>query len=140
MTKRRPLDGYFFEDYAVGDVFQHPVPRTITEADASNYIMLVGARYALHCSKPLAVAMGYRACPIDDMLVFNIAFGNTVADVSYNAIANLGYAERMRQIDRVLDNVGFLAESRRDVYRGIGDDQRAGMARNIHYEAMADPA
>jgi 2-methylfumaryl-CoA hydratase len=93
MTKRRPLDGYFFEDYAVGDVFHHPVPRTITEADASNYIMLVGARYALHCSKPLALAMGYRACPIDDMLVFNIAFGNTVADVSYNAIANLGYAD-----------------------------------------------
>ena len=46
--------------------------RQIPEADASNYIMLVGARYALHCSKPLALAMGYRACPIDDMLVFNI--------------------------------------------------------------------
>jgi 2-methylfumaryl-CoA hydratase len=37
--------------------------------------------------------MGYPSCPVDDLLVFNIAFGKTVPDVSYNAIANLGYAD-----------------------------------------------
>jgi 2-methylfumaryl-CoA hydratase len=37
--------------------------------------------------------MGHRGCPIDDLLVFHIAFGSTVADISYNAVANLGYAD-----------------------------------------------
>jgi len=89
----RPLEGYFFEDYAVGRRFEHATPRTVTEGDAAAYIALTGARQPLHCAAPVARAMGYRACPIDDLLVFNIAFGKTVPDISYNAIANLGYAD-----------------------------------------------
>jgi 2-methylfumaryl-CoA hydratase len=93
VRRNRPLDGYFFEDYAVGRCFAHATPRTVTEGDAAVYIALTGARQPLHCSAPVAHAMGHRACPIDDLLVFNIAFGKTVPDVSYNAIANLGYAD-----------------------------------------------
>ena len=37
--------------------------------------------------------MGYRDMPLDDLLVFHVSFGKTVADISYNAIANLGYAD-----------------------------------------------
>jgi 2-methylfumaryl-CoA hydratase len=93
MTVTRPPEGRFFEDFEVGQVFHHAVPRTITEADATLYLSLVGERHPLHCSRPLALAMGHRACPIDDLLVFHVAFGSTVADISYNAIANLGYAD-----------------------------------------------
>jgi 2-methylfumaryl-CoA hydratase len=89
----RPLDGYFFEDFAVGRRFRHATPRTATEGDASVYIALTGARQPVHCSAPLARAMGHRACPLDDLLVFNIAFGKTVPDISYNAVANLGYSD-----------------------------------------------
>ena len=89
----RPLEGYFFEDYAVGRRFRHATPRTVTEGDAAVYIALTGARQPLHCSAPVAHAMGHPACPLDDLLVFNIAFGKTVPDISYNAVANLGYAD-----------------------------------------------
>lgn len=89
----RPLEGYFLEDFHHDRVFRHATPRTITAGDVSLYIALTGARNALHCSEPLARSMGYKACPVDDLLVFNIAFGKTVSDVSYNAIANLGYAD-----------------------------------------------
>jgi 2-methylfumaryl-CoA hydratase len=89
----RPLEGYFFEDYAVGRRFIHATPRTLTEGDASVYIALTGARQPLHCALPVAKAMGHRACPLDDFLVFNVAFGKTVPDISYNAVANLGYAD-----------------------------------------------
>lgn len=88
----RPPDGWFFEDYRVGLRFGHPTPRTVTSADAALYIALTGARQPVHCDEPLARALGYRACPLDDLLVFHIAFGKTVHDVSYNAVANLGYA------------------------------------------------
>ena len=34
----------------------------------------------------------FRGPPVDDLLAFNLVFGKTVADISLNAIANLGYA------------------------------------------------
>jgi 2-methylfumaryl-CoA hydratase len=83
----------FFEDFTVGRRFVHATPRTVTEGDAALYIALTGARATVHSSAPVANAMGHRATPIDDLLVFNIAFGKTVPDVSYNAVANLGYAD-----------------------------------------------
>ena len=89
----RPLEGYFLEDFEVDRVFHHATPRTVTAGDVSMYIALTGARHPLHCSEPLARSMGYPSCPVDDLLVFNIAFGKTVPDVSYNAVANLGYAD-----------------------------------------------
>lgn len=93
MTGARPLAGYFFEDFTPGRRFRHAVPRTLTEGDASLYIALTGARAPVHCSVPLAQALGHRTCPLDDFLVFNVAFGKTVNDISYNAVANLGYAD-----------------------------------------------
>ena len=93
MTAARPADGYFFEDFAPGRRFRHATPRTFTEGDASLYIALTGARFPAHCATPVARALGHRACPIDDFLVFNAAFGKTVPDISYNAVANLGYAD-----------------------------------------------
>lgn len=89
----RPPDGRFLEDFVVGRRMRHAIPRTITTGDAALYIALTGARNPLHCAEPLAQAMGHPACPVDDLLVFNIAFGKSVDDVSYNALANLGYAD-----------------------------------------------
>jgi 2-methylfumaryl-CoA hydratase len=89
----RPLDGYFFEDFAVGALLRHATPRTLTAGDAALYIGLTGARQPVHCAEPLARALGHPSCPLDDFLVFNVAFGKTVPDISYNAVANLGYAD-----------------------------------------------
>ena len=92
-TKPRPLDGYFFEDYRQGQHFKHAIPRTITTGDVALYIALTGARQPLHCASTVAQSLGYANCPVDDLLLFNIAFGKTVPDISYNAVANLGYAD-----------------------------------------------
>lgn len=85
--------GRFFEDFKLHEVIQHASPRTITAGDSALYIALTGARNPLHCSAPLAQALGYPATPVDDLLAFHIAFGKTVPDVSVNAVANLGYAD-----------------------------------------------
>ena len=34
----RPLNGYFFEDYRVGQQFTHATPRTITAGDAAHLV------------------------------------------------------------------------------------------------------
>ncbi|WP_016835811.1 MaoC family dehydratase [Herbaspirillum lusitanum] len=85
--------GNFFEDFNLGQVIRHGTHRTMTDGDASVYLALTGARQAAHSSTTAAALMGFANRPLDDLLVFNIAFGKTVPDISLNAIANLGYAE-----------------------------------------------
>ena len=85
--------GRFFEDYAVGDVITHAVPRTISGGERAIYHALYPARGALYSSDEFARACGLPASPVDDLAVFHTVFGKTVPDVSLNAVANLGYAE-----------------------------------------------
>ncbi len=106
----RPPSGYFFEDYAVGARLAHAVPRTLTQADAALYLALTGSRNPVHCAAPVAAALGHPAVPFDDLLVFHVAFGKTVHDVSYNAVANLGYAD-LRFLAPVYPGDTLAAES-----------------------------
>lgn len=85
--------GSFFEDFRLGQVIRHATPRTVSDADASFYIALTGSRHASHSAITVARSLGYSARPLEDILVFNIAFGKTVSEISLNAVANLGYAE-----------------------------------------------
>jgi len=89
----KPACGNFFEDFSIGQVLEHGVPRTITESDATLYLALTGSRYALYCAETIAHACGFKNRPLDNFLIFHIAFGKTVNDVSLNAVANLGYAD-----------------------------------------------
>jgi 2-methylfumaryl-CoA hydratase len=89
-SKTRP--GNFFEDFRVGQRLVHAVPRTVTTGDVALYTALFGNRFALACSDPFAQALGLPRAPLDSMLAFHMVFGRTVADISLNAIANLGYA------------------------------------------------
>jgi len=85
--------GNFFEHFTLNQNIVHATPRTITSGDVALYIALTGSRFLLSSSIEAAKSMGYSGQLVDDMLVFHLAFGKTVADISLNAIANLGYAE-----------------------------------------------
>jgi len=85
--------GRFFEDYRVGMVLDHAVPRTVGQGERALYHALYPARHALYSSDTFAQACGLAASPLDDMIAFHTVFGKTVPDVSLNAVANLGYAE-----------------------------------------------
>ena len=91
MTKT--TSGNFFEDFRLGQTIRHATPRTVTPGDVALYNALFGPRFAPQSSDPFAYAIGYPASPVDDLLVFHIVFGKTVADISLNAVANLGYAD-----------------------------------------------
>lgn len=91
MTKTNA--GRFFEDYRVGEVIRHAVPRTVSGGERALYHALYPARHALHSSDDFARACGLAAAPMDDLIAFHTVFGKTVPDVSLNAVANLGYAE-----------------------------------------------
>ena len=85
--------GWFFEDYHIGQVIRHAVPRTIKMGERALYHALYPARHALHSSDMFAQACGLPFSPLDDLVTFHTVFGKTVPDISLNAVANLGYAE-----------------------------------------------
>jgi len=85
--------GRFFEDYSVGDVIRHAVPRTVSGGERALYHALYPARHAIYSSDEFAMNCGLKKAPIDDLAAFHLVFGKTVPDVSLNAVANLGYAE-----------------------------------------------
>src|SRR5213080_3949105 len=85
--------GNFFEDFRIGQTIAHATPRTITQGDVALYHGLFGPRFPVQSSDAFAHAIGYPRSPVDDLLVFHVVFGKTVADISLTAIANLGYAD-----------------------------------------------
>ncbi len=91
MDKTNP--GRFFEDYRLGEVIRHAVPRTATAGERALYHALYPARHALSSSDAFAAACGLAPAPLDPLIVFHIVFGKTVPDISLNAVANLGYAD-----------------------------------------------
>lgn len=85
--------GRFFEDYRLGEVIRHAVPRTVGQGERALYHALYPARGALYSSDEFARGVGLKASPLDDLVAFHTVFGKTVPDISLNAVANLGYAE-----------------------------------------------
>jgi len=85
--------GRFFEDYSVGEVLIHAVPRTVGSGERALYHALYPTRHALYSSDEFARSCGLAESPLDDLVAFHVVFGKTVPDVSLNAVANLGYAE-----------------------------------------------
>ena len=85
--------GRFFEDYRIGDIIHHAVPRTVSSGERALYHALYPARHALYSSDEFARASGLPESPIDDLAAFHVVFGKSVPDISLNAVANLGYAE-----------------------------------------------
>ncbi|GAA1738528.1 MaoC family dehydratase [Aeromicrobium alkaliterrae] len=91
MSKTNP--GHFFEDFAIGQVFDHATPRTITDGDRAVYGAIYPTRFSIPSSAQFAASVGLDPHPVEELVAFHVAFGKTVPDVSLNAVANLGYAE-----------------------------------------------
>ena len=85
--------GNFFEDFALGMRLRHAAPRTVTAGDAALHLALTGSRFALHGCDGFARQAGLPRAPLDDLFAFNLVLGQSVPDVSRNAVADLGCAD-----------------------------------------------
>ncbi len=83
--------GRFLEDFDVGDVYQHPGGRTISEADNTWFTLLTMNTHPAHFDAEYGKASEYGKCLVNSGLTMAIVLGMSVADVSLNAIANLGW-------------------------------------------------
>ena len=84
--------GRYFEDFKVGEKITHWPGRTISEADNTWFSLLTQNQNPLHIDANYASKHTQHGRPlVVGTLVFAIAVGQTVADISGRAIANLEY-------------------------------------------------
>ena len=96
MTTVHPAElGRFFEDYQVGDVYQHPFGRTIFEADSTWFTQLTCNTNQNHFNAHLAQSnpiTGGRVI-VNSGFTVALVLGLSVIDMSQNAVANLGWTD-----------------------------------------------
>ena len=86
-------NGRCFEDFAVGDVYRHPVGRTITETDNTWFTLLTMNQHPLHFDANYAAKSEFGARLVNSCLTLSIVVGMSVSDVSQKAVANLGWTD-----------------------------------------------
>jgi acyl dehydratase len=91
MTVKAGWQGRLYEDFEPGDVYQHPLGRTITEADNTWFTLLTMNTAEQHFNAEVGRASEFGRCLVNSTLTLAIAAGQSVIDTSYNAIANLGW-------------------------------------------------
>ena len=95
MTVHEAQLGRFLEDFVVGDVYQHPFGRTISEADSTWFTLLTCNTNQNHFNAHLAASnpiTGGRII-VNSGLTMALVLGLSVIDMSQNAVANLGVDE-----------------------------------------------
>ena len=85
--------GRYFEDFEVGDIYEHRPGRTLTDADNIQFSLLTMNRHPLHSNHDFAARTEFKRPLVNSALTLAIVTGMTVDDVSYKATANLGWRE-----------------------------------------------
>lgn len=83
--------GRFYEDFAVGDVYRHPLGRTIGEADNTWFTLLTMNTAEVHFNAEAGRASEFGRSLVNSCLTLAIAVGQSVIDTTQNALANLGW-------------------------------------------------
>ena len=82
--------GRFFEDFQPGDVYRHPLGRTVTETDNTWFTLLTMNTSQMHFNNVYAGRSEFGEPLVVSTLTLAITLGQSVSDTTQNAFANLG--------------------------------------------------
>jgi acyl dehydratase len=85
--------GRYLEEFEVGDIYEHRPGRTITDADNIQFSLMTMNAHPMHCDSAFAAKSEFGKPLVNSGLSLAVVLGMTVNDVSYKAIANLGWSE-----------------------------------------------
>lgn len=85
--------GLYYEDFQVGDVYEHRPGRTLTNADNTQFSLMTMNYHPLHCDAHFAEQTEFGKMLVNSGLTIAIVLGMTVPEVSGQAVANLGFQE-----------------------------------------------
>lgn len=89
----QPRIGRYYEDFAEGEVYQHPLGRTITDADNTWFTLLTMNTNPNHFDVHYARQSEFGMPLVNSCLTLSIVLGLSVVDTSQLAFANLGWTD-----------------------------------------------
>jgi itaconyl-CoA hydratase len=92
MSFKPGWQGRVYEDFEVGDIYRHPLGRTITQADNIWFTLLTVNQNPIHFDSAYAAQTEFKQPLVNSALTLAIITGLSVADISQNAV-NLGWDE-----------------------------------------------
>lgn len=92
-ARYRESFGRYYEDFTVGDIYEHRPGRTITETDNTWFTLLTMNTHPLHFDEEYAKHSEFGRCIVASPLTVSLIVGMSVSDVSQKAIANLGWTD-----------------------------------------------
>ena len=85
--------GRYYDDFEVGDVYEHRPGRTISDADNTWFTLLTMNQHPLHFDAEYAAKSEFGRPLVNSCLSLSIVVGMTVSDLSQKVIANLGWSD-----------------------------------------------
>mgnify|MGYP001407498956 FL=1 len=85
--------GRYYEDFVVGDVYEHRPGRTITQTDNIWFSLLTMNQHPLHIDEEFGKGTEFGKTLVLSPLTVSLMVGMSVSDISQKAIANLGWTD-----------------------------------------------
>jgi itaconyl-CoA hydratase len=92
-NRYRESFGRYYDDFVVGDVYEHRPGRTITETDNVWFTLLTMNTHPLHFDNAYAEKSEFRKPLVNSCLTLSMVVGMSVSDISQKAIGNLGWTD-----------------------------------------------
>ena len=109
-NRYRESHGRHFEDFKVGDIYEHRPGRTISEADNTWFTLLTMNTHPLHFDAAYCARTEFGRPLVNSCLTLAIVAGMSVSDLSQKAVANLGW-DKVRLSAPVFAGDTIYAES-----------------------------
>jgi acyl dehydratase len=88
---KKGWDGRYFEDFAVGEVYRHPLGRTVLPVDNSWLTLLTQNTAPIHFDAHYASQTEWGKPLVDSTFTLALVTGQSVTDISQHVMANLGW-------------------------------------------------
>ncbi len=93
MALKEGWTGRVFEDFEIGDVYEHRLGRTVLAADHVWFSLLTQNSNPIHFDYVYAARTEFGRPLVESTFTLAVVTGQSVADISQNALANLGWDE-----------------------------------------------
>ena len=93
MSVKQGWNGRFYEDFEVGDIYPHPLGRTVTQVDNIWFTLLTQNTNPIHFDEYYSAQTEFGRPLVDSTFTVALVTGQSVTDISQNVMANLGWDE-----------------------------------------------
>lgn len=93
MAIKQGWTGRVFEDFEVGDVYMHPLGRTILSTDNAWFTLVTQNTNPIHFDHLYASRTEFKRPLVNSCFTLSLVTGQSVTDISQNVMANLGWDE-----------------------------------------------